>query len=97
MGGAERTRDRDLWESDSSAAKKLSSNDEALEVVKSGKPSVMVVYAAWCQYSQKMEDEYKAFAKKMDGKMDVYSLRGDEDREFVMKNLNTNSFPTVNV
>ncbi|GAX13448.1 hypothetical protein FisN_34Lh054 [Fistulifera solaris] len=97
VDGAERTWDRDLWESDKSKAKKLSSTDEALEVKKSGKPSVVVVYAPWCQFSQAMEDEYEKFAAAMAGEMDVYTLRGDEDREFVMENLNTNSFPTVNV
>ncbi|GAX11227.1 adenylyl-sulfate reductase [Fistulifera solaris] len=97
VDGAERTWDRDLWESDKSKAKKLSSTDEALEIKKSGKPSVVVVYAPWCQFSQAMEDEYEKFAVAMAGEMDVYTLRGDEDREFVMENLNTNSFPTVNV
>jgi len=97
VDGAERTWDRDLWEADKSKAKKLSTTDEAIEVKNSGKPSVMVVYAPWCQFSQKMEDEYEKFADSMDGKMDVYSFRGDEEREFVMENLNTNSFPTVNV
>ncbi len=97
VDGAERTWDRDLWESDKSKAKKLSSTDEALEIKKSGKPSVVVVYAPWCQFSQAMEDEYEKFAAAMAGEMDVYTLRGDEDREFVMENLNTNSFPTVNV
>jgi len=29
--------------------------------------------------------------------VDVYSFRGDEEREFVQGNLNTQSFPTVNV
>ena len=27
----------------------------------------------------------------------VYKLRGDEDREFVQANFNTESFPTINV
>ena len=97
VDGAERTWDRDLWESDKSKAKKLSSPEEALEVQKSGKPAVMVVYAPWCQFSQKMEDEYEKFADAMAGKMDVYTFRGDEEREFVSEKLNTSSFPTVNV
>jgi adenylyl-sulfate reductase (glutathione) len=56
------------------------------------------VYAPWCPFSQKMEDEYEAFAAKMkaDG-VKVYTYRGDEDREFVIEQFNTNSFPTVNV
>ena len=93
--GAERTWDRDLWETDKSKVKKVDTTDAALEVVKSGKPSVMVVYAPWCQFSQKMEDEFEAFASATD--MDVFSFRGDEEREFVQANLNTQSFPTVNV
>ena len=97
VDGAERTWDRDLWEADKSASIKLETTEEALQVMESGKPSVLVVYAPWCQFSQKMEDEYEAFAKKMKGKMEVFNFRGDEEREFVMDNLNTNSFPTVNV
>lgn len=98
VAGAERTWDRDLWVEGESSAKKLKSPDEALEIKKSGKPSVVVVYAPWCQFSQAMEEEYEKFAKEMAGQgIDVYSLRGDEDREFVTENLNTKSFPTVNV
>ncbi|CAB9514318.1 Phosphoadenosine phosphosulfate reductase [Seminavis robusta] len=93
--GAERTWDRDLWEADKSSVKKVDSSDAALEVVKSGKPAVMVVYAPWCQFSQNMEEEFESFAGATD--LDVFSYRGDEDREFVQANLNTQSFPTVNV
>ena len=95
VDGAERTWDRDLWEDET--VKTVESQDKALEIIKSGEASVMVVYAPWCQFSQQMEDEYASFAAKMKGSMPVYSYRGDEDREFVMENLNTNSFPTVNV
>jgi len=93
--GAERTWDRDLWEEGSSSVKKLTNPEAALEVKKSGKPSVVAVYAPWCSFSQEMEDALENFAKAED--IDVYSLRGDEEREFVMENLNTNSFPTINV
>jgi len=94
VDGAERTWDRDLWE-DGSAVKKVEGTEKALEVKKSGKPSVMVVYAPWCQFSQDMEEEFESFAKQSD--VDVYSFRGDEVRDFVQAELNTNSFPTVNV
>mmetsp|Transcript_9373 Transcript_9373/g.15583 ORF Transcript_9373/g.15583 Transcript_9373/m.15583 type:complete len:428 (-) Transcript_9373:50-1333(-) len=94
VDGAERTWDRDLWE-DGSAVKKIDSSDAALEIKKSGEPSVMVVYAPWCKFSQDMEDEYEKFAA--DSGMDVYSFRGDEVRDFVQDELNTSSFPTVNV
>eukprot|EP00539_Tryblionella_compressa_P015515 CAMPEP_0178844518 /NCGR_PEP_ID=MMETSP0746-20121128/16853_1 /TAXON_ID=913974 /ORGANISM="Nitzschia punctata, Strain CCMP561" /LENGTH=438 /DNA_ID=CAMNT_0020508465 /DNA_START=108 /DNA_END=1424 /DNA_ORIENTATION=+ len=97
VSGAEKTWDRDLWEADKSKVKKIESTEEAIKVKDSGKPSVMVVYAPWCQFSQKMEDEYEAFAAKFGGEVDVYSFRGDEEREFVQANLNTKSFPTVNV
>ncbi|KAG7374224.1 phosphoadenosine phosphosulfate reductase [Nitzschia inconspicua] len=97
VSGAEKTWDRDLWESDKSKVKKIESVDAAIQVKDAGKPSVVVVYAPWCQYSQKMEDEFESFAEKYGGEIDIYSFRGDEEREFVQANLNTKSFPTVNV
>jgi phosphoadenosine phosphosulfate reductase len=97
VDGAEKTWERDLWETDKSKVKKVESVDAAIEVKSSGKPSVMVVYAPWCQFSQVMEDEYEKFASEVGGDIDVYSLRGDEEREFVQANLNTQSFPTINV
>jgi phosphoadenosine phosphosulfate reductase len=97
VDGAERTWDRDLWEAGTSAVQKLASPEEAKKLMASGEPAVVVVYAPWCQFSQKMESEYEAFAKAVGNKIGVYSLRGDEEREFVMQNLNTSSFPTVNV
>ncbi|CAJ1967075.1 unnamed protein product [Cylindrotheca closterium] len=97
VDGAEKTWDRDLWETDSSKVKKLETTDAAIEVKSSGKPSVMVVYAPWCQFSQKMEEEFEKFAEEVGGDVDIYSFRGDEERDFVQENLNTKSFPTVNV
>lgn len=93
VAGAEKTFDRDLWES--GKVQNVQSTDEAMEIVKSGKPSVIAVYAPWCQFCQKMEDEFAKFAEVAD--VDVYKFRGDEEREFVKANLNTSSFPTVNV
>jgi len=95
VDGAEKTWDRDLWEADKSKVKKVDSTDAALEVKNSGKDSVIVVYAPWCQFSQDMEDEFEKFAASAD--VDVYSFRGDEERDFVQGTLNTQSFPTVNV
>jgi len=97
VDGAEKTWDRDLWEADKSKVKKVESADAALEIKSSGKDSIMVVYAPWCQYSQNMEDEFEKFAAEYGSDIDVYSFRGDEEREFVQGNLNTQSFPTVNV
>ena len=42
-----------------------------------------------------MEEELEKFASVSD--VDVYSFRGDDVRDFVTAELNTNSFPTVNV
>jgi len=91
--GAEQTFDRDLWED--GKVKNIADTDEALEITKSGKASVITVYAPWCQYCQGMEDEYSKFASEAN--VDVFKFRGDEVRDFVSQNLNTESFPTVNV
>jgi phosphoadenosine phosphosulfate reductase len=93
VDGAEKTWDRDLWEE--GAVKNIESTDSALEITKSGKASVVAVYAPWCQFCQGMEEEFAKFAEGSD--IDVYKFRGDEEREFVSANLNTESFPTVNV
>jgi phosphoadenosine phosphosulfate reductase len=95
VAGAEQTFDRDLWEE--GAVKNLATPEEALAATKSGKASVITVYAPWCQFCQGMEEEMSKFAAEMDGTMDVYKFRGDETRDFVQKELNTESFPTVNV
>lgn len=94
VAGAEKTFDRDLWED--GAVKEIETPEKALEIKNSGKESVVVVYAPWCQFCQGMEEEYAKFASEMSD-MDVYKFRGDEERDFVQKELNTQSFPTVNV
>jgi len=91
--GAEQTFDRDLWES--GKVKNIADTDEALKITKSGKASVITVYAPWCQFCCGMEEEYSKFASEAD--VDVFKFRGDEVRDFVSQNLNTESFPTVNV
>mmetsp|Transcript_9370 Transcript_9370/g.23335 ORF Transcript_9370/g.23335 Transcript_9370/m.23335 type:complete len:430 (+) Transcript_9370:119-1408(+) len=93
VDGAEKTWDRDLWEE--GAVKSIESTDAALEITKSGKASVIAVYAPWCQFCQAMEEDFSKFADGAD--LAVYKFRGDEEREFVSENLNTESFPTVNV
>jgi len=96
VAGAEQTFDRDLWGEDT-AVKNIDTTEAALEVVKSGKPAVITVYAPWCQFCQAMEDDYATLATEMAGTMDVFKFRGDEVRDFVSAELNTQSFPTVNV
>jgi len=93
VAGAEKTFDRDLWEEGS--VKDIASTDAALEIKNSGKPAVIAVYAPWCQFCQGMEEEYAKFADEAG--IDVYKFRGDEIRDFVQKELNTQSFPTINV
>jgi thiol-disulfide isomerase/thioredoxin len=95
VAGAEKTFDRDLW--DSGKVKKIHSTDDALTIIQSGKPSVVVVYAPWCKFCMAMEDQYGKFAEATGNTMDVYKFRGDEVRDFVSQHLNTKSFPTVNV
>jgi len=95
VAGAEKTFDRDLWEDTN--VKNLQTSDEASALKSSGKPAIVAVYAPWCQFCQAMEDDFAAFAKEMDGTLDVYKLRGDEIRDYVTKEYNTNSFPTINI
>jgi len=92
VAGAEKTFDRDLWEN--GAVKNIASNDEALEIIKSGKEAIIAVYAPWCQFCQGMEEEFAKFAESAG--VPVYKFRGDEERDFVGEHLNTKSFPTVN-
>jgi len=92
VAGAEKTFDRDLWEA--GAVKELTSEEEVTALKGSGKEAMVVVYAPWCQFCQKMEEEYESYAAAAG--MDVYKFRGDEKREFVSAEMNTASFPTIN-
>jgi len=93
VAGAERTFDRDLWDADS-AVKALGTPAEVDNFVKGG-PAVVTVYAPWCQFCQAMEPEYEKLAKELN--IPVAKFRGDEQRDYVQANLNTQTFPTVNV
>ena len=68
--------------------------DEVTALKGSGKEAMVVVYAPWCQFCQAMEDEYGKLAESLD--VPVYKFRGDEQREFVSAEMNTQSFPTIN-
>lgn len=92
VAGAERTFDRDLWES--GAVKNIDSKEAALDIIKSGQEAIIAVYAPWCQFCQGMEDEFAKYAESAG--VPVYKFRGDEEREFVGEHLNTKSFPTIN-
>ena len=56
---------------------------------------VYLQYVPIAQFCQGMEEDFGKFAEQAD--IDVYKFRGDEEREFVQAELNTESFPTVNV
>ena len=89
--GAEKTFDRDLWDADGNVVKVTI--DDAVERTKE-EPGLVVVYAPWCQFCQKMESDLSSLAKSSPSP--VYKLRGDEIRDFVADKFNTASFPTVN-
>mmetsp|Transcript_18067 Transcript_18067/g.55579 ORF Transcript_18067/g.55579 Transcript_18067/m.55579 type:complete len:428 (-) Transcript_18067:46-1329(-) len=92
VAGAEKTFDRDLWDGASKVVE-LSSQDAATGM----KDGVMVVYAPWCQFCQAMEGEYEKLAAELaKSGVTVAKYRGDEDRDFVTANFNTESFPTIN-
>lgn len=90
--GAEKTFDRDLWDT-SKTVKTLESTAAVDALVAKGEDAVVVVYAPWCQFCQAMEEEVEKLAA--DG-VTVYKFRGDEEREYVGASMNTASFPTVN-
>merc|ERR1711871_1319691 len=92
VAGAEKTFDRDLWEEGKVQA--LATPEEVTSLKCSGKEAMVVVYAPWCQFCQAMEDEYGKLAESLD--VPVYKFRGDEQREFVSAEMNTQSFPTIN-
>eukprot|EP00573_Skeletonema_grethae_P008834 CAMPEP_0201709710 /NCGR_PEP_ID=MMETSP0578-20130828/58245_1 /ASSEMBLY_ACC=CAM_ASM_000663 /TAXON_ID=267565 /ORGANISM="Skeletonema grethea, Strain CCMP 1804" /LENGTH=448 /DNA_ID=CAMNT_0048198697 /DNA_START=62 /DNA_END=1408 /DNA_ORIENTATION=+ len=92
VAGAEQTFDRDLWEE--GAVQNIASTDEAKEIIGSGKEAIVAVYAPWCQFCQGMEEEFAKYAESAG--VPVYKFRGDEERDFVQANMNTESFPTVN-
>jgi len=92
--GAEKTFDRDLWE-ESKAVTTLTSQADVEELQKSGEDAVVVVYAPWCQFCQAMEGEVDQLASASG--VPVYKFRGDEERDYVKANMNTESFPTINL
>jgi len=92
VAGAEKTFDRDLWEA--GGVKALATTDEVTALKGAGKEAMVVVYAPWCQFCQAMEEDYSKLADSLD--VPVYKFRGDEVREFVTAEMNTQSFPTIN-
>jgi len=94
VAGAEQTFDRDLWDT-STTVTNVDTPEDAVTITKKGEDSVMIVYAPWCKFCQAMESEADKLSAA--AAVPVYKFRGDEQREFVEANLNTQSFPTINV
>ena len=91
--GAERTFDRDLW-IDGSSVRELATTADVENLRSSGEEAVVVVYAPWCKFCKALEPEFENLAAATG--MPVYKFRGDEQRDYVSANLNTQSFPTIN-
>jgi len=93
VAGAEKTFDRDLWDT-ADAVTELATPEDVAALTSSGKEAVVVVYAPWCQFCQAMEEEYAKLGEASG--LPTYKFRGDEQREFVEAEMNTKSFPTIN-
>jgi len=91
VAGAEKTFERDLWES--GKVKKMARAD-AEALLAAPKDTLVVTYAPWCQFCQGMEEELTTFAAGMSG-VEVAAYRGDEDREFVQDKFQAKAFPTI--
>jgi len=100
---AQRTFERDLWPEGQSAVIALSAERWAAEAAAGAATSqvdwivdtLLVVYAPWCPFCQKMEAELEKLAAMGVAGLRVSKLRGDEHRDFVKASLATNSFPTI--
>jgi len=102
--GATRTFERDLWRAeDGSAVVPLDPAAWAAAGPAGPLPAplggaahaLLVVYAPWCPFCQKMETALEAVAKGAPAGLAVCKLRGDEHRDFVREHLQTSSFPTM--
>jgi len=93
VAGAEKTFDRDLWD-EAASVQELATPDDVTALKGKGAEAIVVVYAPWCQFCQAMEEEYTKVAE-VSG-LPTYKFRGDEQREFVEAEMNTESFPTIN-
>lgn len=66
------------------------------EVLKSDKPVLVDLWAAWCAPCRAMEPAIEAVAKEFDGKVDVAKLNVDENPELAQQ-LDVMSIPTMMV
>ena len=105
--GATRTFERDLWPAGSRVEEVPPAPWAAAASAPPPAPLggaadvLLVVYAPWCPFCQKMEPALEelalaaAAAPAGSRPLRVCKLRGDEHREFVRAHLQTTSFPTI--
>jgi phosphoadenosine phosphosulfate reductase len=95
--GAERTFERDLW-LDGALVAEVTQADVIAGAL-AGKDTLLVVYAPWCPFCQKMEAELSrlaaAAAAASMGGLRIAKLRGDVCRDFARDELQVASFPTL--
>ena len=98
--GAERTFERDLWIA-GGVAEVTQADVIAGALVSSAADTLLVVYAPWCPFCQKMEAEFQrlaAAAPALRGgsrPLRLAKLRGDVVRDFARDALQVASFPTL--
>ena len=97
VDGATRSFDRDLWLADAAApVLELTQADVIAGALASGPDTLLVVYAPWCPFCQKMEAELSRLARAAPALgLRVAKLRGDVCRDFARDELQVASFPTL--
>ena len=60
-----------------------------------GTDTLLVVYAPWCPFCQRMEPEFARLAAAAPPGLRLAKLRGDTVRDFARGRLGVQSFPTV--
>lgn len=55
------------------------------KLVKSGKPTVAMVYADWCSHCQEMKPDFMAAAKEMGNKVNCVMMEGPKAQSFAKK------------
>jgi phosphoadenosine phosphosulfate reductase len=97
VDGATRTFERDLWLQDAAAPiLEVTQADVIAGVLASGPDTLLVVYAPWCPFCQKMEAELIRLAKAAPAMgLRIAKLRGDVVRDFARDELQVASFPTL--
>lgn len=92
VDGAERTWDRDLWESDTV----LDVQGDLDTFKKSAGMKAVVVYAPWCQFCQALEGDYEKAAADLKALgVTVAKFRGDEKRTEISQVLGVETFPSI--